>query len=111
MAKAYASADLAITRAGALTIAELMAVGMPSLLVPFPYAADNHQEANAQSLVDQGACHMIRQSDWKEGEIVDWLALLSEDRQKLVKMSRAARGEARLDAAPTIVDHLEELAA
>ena len=111
MASAYADADLAITRAGALTIAELMAVGMPSLLVPFPYAADNHQEANARSLLEHGACHMVRQDDWKEGEIVDWLAVLSDDREKLEKMSRAARGEARLDAALTIVDHLEELAA
>jgi len=111
MASAYANADLAITRAGALTIAELMAVGMPSLLVPFPFAADNHQEANARSLLVRGACHMVRQSEWKEGEIVDWLSDLTEDRQKLIEMSRAARGEARLDAAPTIVDHLEELAA
>jgi UDP-N-acetylglucosamine--N-acetylmuramyl-(pentapeptide) pyrophosphoryl-undecaprenol N-acetylglucosamine transferase len=111
MASAYANADLAITRAGALTIAELMAVGIPSLLVPFPFAADNHQEANARSLVERGACHMVRQDSWKEGEIVDWLGELAEDRTKLIEMSRAARGEARLDAAPTIVDHLEELAA
>ena len=66
MAQAYGNADLAITRAGALTIAELMAVGMPSLLVPFPYAADNHQEANAQSLVDQGACHMPEVLCWSQ---------------------------------------------
>jgi UDP-N-acetylglucosamine--N-acetylmuramyl-(pentapeptide) pyrophosphoryl-undecaprenol N-acetylglucosamine transferase len=111
MATAYTNADLAITRAGALTIAELMAVGIPSLLVPFPFAADNHQEANARSLVERGACHMIRQDAWKEGEIVDWLGDLAQDRTKLKDMSRAARGEARLDAAPTIVDHLEVLAA
>jgi hypothetical protein len=54
---------------------------------------------------------MVRQDSWKEGEIVDWLGELAEDRTKLIEMSRAARGEARLDAAPTIVDHLEELAA
>ncbi len=62
MASAYAGADLAICRAGALTIAELTAVGLPSLLVPFPHAADNHQEANARVLERAGAAIVSTQA-------------------------------------------------
>lgn len=111
MPASYATSDVAITRAGALTIAELTAVGLPSLLIPFPHAADNHQVANAQSLAKKGACKIIEESGWKEEGIVDWLSSLAEDRSRLTGMSQAAHGEARLNAAPMIVDHLEEMAA
>ncbi|MFT7580403.1 MAG: UDP-N-acetylglucosamine--N-acetylmuramyl-(pentapeptide) pyrophosphoryl-undecaprenol N-acetylglucosamine transferase [Myxococcota bacterium] len=110
MPTAYANADVAVCRAGALTVAEVTAVGLPALLVPFPFAADNHQEANAQVVVDAGAGWMVRQEDWDQNTVVAWLADLARDRTKRGQMSDAARGIARLDAAQTIVDHLEGLA-
>jgi UDP-N-acetylglucosamine--N-acetylmuramyl-(pentapeptide) pyrophosphoryl-undecaprenol N-acetylglucosamine transferase len=109
MPRAYGEADLAVCRAGALTIAELTAVGLPSLLVPFPFAADNHQEANARVLEAAGAAWVRTQSAWNADEVV--AALTSLDGDHLQSMSTAARGLARIDAAARIVDALEELAA
>ncbi len=110
MPAAYAAADLAVCRAGALTIAELTAVGLPAVLVPFPFAADNHQEANARVLGDAGAGRVVVQRDWDEAELVRWLAGLAQDPDQLAAMSRAARALARLDAAQAVVDQLEEVA-
>lgn len=111
MPSAYAAADLAICRAGALTIAEITAVGLPSLLIPFPYAAGNHQEANAQALVDAGAAEMVRQEDWATDSVVQWLGrLLETGDQRLVSMSRSARQLARPQAASHVVDDLERVA-
>lgn len=110
MPAAYAAADLAICRAGALTVAELTAVGLPALMVPFPFAADDHQAANAKVLADAGAGRMVRQKDWQRDELVAWLAELSASPDRVVEMSRAAYGLARLDAARTVVDHLEGIA-
>ncbi len=62
MARAYRWADLVICRAGALTVSELAAAGVPSILVPFPYAVDDHQSANGQLLVDAGGAEMVQQS-------------------------------------------------
>ena len=111
MPAAYAEADVAICRAGALTVAELTAVGMPSLLVPFPFAAAAHQEANAQVLVDAEAGLMVRQENWNDDEVARWLASLDQDRSLLDRMSKGARDLARPAATRTLVDHLEELAA
>ena len=110
MPSAYAAADLAVCRAGALTIAELTAVGLPAVLVPFPFAADNHQEANARVLADSGAGRVVVQHAWDEGDLVAWLTGVSQDPAQLATMSRAARSLARLDAAQAVVDSLEEIA-
>jgi UDP-N-acetylglucosamine--N-acetylmuramyl-(pentapeptide) pyrophosphoryl-undecaprenol N-acetylglucosamine transferase len=111
MPKAYGTADLAICRAGALTIAELTAVGLPSLLVPFPFAADNHQEANARVLEAHGAALVATQKDWDEALLLDHLKALATDRNRLAEMARKSRELAKLDAVTRIVDALEELAA
>jgi UDP-N-acetylglucosamine--N-acetylmuramyl-(pentapeptide) pyrophosphoryl-undecaprenol N-acetylglucosamine transferase len=63
MAEAYAWADLVICRSGALTIAELAAVGVAAILIPFPHAVDDHQTANARYLADNGAALLVQQSD------------------------------------------------
>ena len=68
MAAAYAWADVVICRAGALTLAELCAAGVGSLLVPFPQAVDDHQTKNAQYLVDRGAAHLLPQGDGASAE-------------------------------------------
>lgn len=108
MAEAYAVSDLAICRAGALTLAELTAVGLPSLLVPFPHAADNHQEANARVLEAAGAALLCTQSNWDLTAQAEALAALADPARREA-MSRAARALARVDAARTIVDELEGL--
>jgi UDP-N-acetylglucosamine--N-acetylmuramyl-(pentapeptide) pyrophosphoryl-undecaprenol N-acetylglucosamine transferase len=111
MPTAYASADLALCRAGALTLAELTAVGLPALLVPFPHAADNHQEANARDLATAGAALVVTQRDWADAAVTDTLARLVADPARLAAMRYAARSLGRLDAAARITDALEELAA
>jgi UDP-N-acetylglucosamine--N-acetylmuramyl-(pentapeptide) pyrophosphoryl-undecaprenol N-acetylglucosamine transferase len=63
MAAAYAVADLVVSRSGATTIAELAVCGKKAVLIPFPYAADNHQEYNARTLVDRGAADLLIQKD------------------------------------------------
>jgi UDP-N-acetylglucosamine--N-acetylmuramyl-(pentapeptide) pyrophosphoryl-undecaprenol N-acetylglucosamine transferase len=111
MPAAYAASDLALCRAGALTLAELTAVGLPSLLVPFPHAADNHQEANARDLAAVGAALVVTQAAWQDADVAATLATLAADASRLAAMRAAARTRGRLDAAARITDALEELAA
>ena len=95
MPSAYAASDLAICRAGALTVAEVTAVGLPCLFVPFPFAADNHQEANALVMVNGDAGTMVRQSEWAQEHVATWLAELAQDPQRRLDLSRRARALAR----------------
>ncbi len=110
MPGAYAGADVAISRAGALTVAELTAVGLPAFMVPFPYAAYNHQVDNASEIVAAGAGEMMEQRHWQQTRLVEWLERAADDRPGLARMSAEAHRLARLDAAATVVDHLERIA-
>lgn len=110
MPAAYAAADLVICRAGASTVAEITAVGLPSVLVPFPFAADDHQAKNAEALVAAGAAKMVRQEAWREEELAAWLAAVAGDRTLLEAMGAASKALSRLDAAQQIVTGLEEIA-
>lgn len=110
MPRAYADVDVAICRAGALTVAELTAVGLPSVLVPFPFAADNHQESNARVLEAAGAAIVATQAAWSDAAVAEALGTLASDRAKLAAMARAAQGLARVEAARMIVDQLEAIA-
>ena len=110
MAAAYAWADLAICRAGALTLAELAAAGVPALLVPYPHAVDDHQTRNAQALVDAGAARMVGEGD----EFLKRLGAAFEEvgaRPQLLRMAEAARTLAKPDAAQRIADACLEVAA
>lgn len=103
MAAAYAWADLAICRAGALTLAELAAAGLGSVLVPFPHAVDDHQTRNAESLVAGGAAVLVSEGEGfakRLGETVKSVA----DRAQLLEMAHAARAFARVDAAAAVAD-------
>jgi UDP-N-acetylglucosamine--N-acetylmuramyl-(pentapeptide) pyrophosphoryl-undecaprenol N-acetylglucosamine transferase len=91
MAEVYAWADLVICRAGALTIAELAAAGVAAVLVPFPYAVDDHQTANAKYLADNGAALLMPQSDLSVEKLADVLKELCTDRARLRQMSMASR--------------------
>jgi len=108
MARRYAEADLVICRAGAMTIAELSAGGMVSVLVPFPHAVDDHQTANARFLADQGAAILLAQSKLT-GESLAKL-IRSLDRGTLLAMARKARSLGKPDAARVVADRCVALA-
>jgi len=105
----YAWADVAIGRAGALTVAELAMVGLPSILIPYPYAADDHQRANAAALEAAGAALRLDSRHLEPERIVDALASWFAAPVRLEEMGRAARGLARPDAAAAVVDACREL--
>jgi UDP-N-acetylglucosamine--N-acetylmuramyl-(pentapeptide) pyrophosphoryl-undecaprenol N-acetylglucosamine transferase len=109
MARRYAEADLVVCRAGAMTIAELSAGGMASILVPFPHAVDDHQSANARFLADSGAAVLIQQRDLTPEKLADLIRSL--DRAKLLEMARRARALGKPDAARVVAQRCMELAA
>lgn len=102
MAGAYSWADLVVSRAGAATIAELAAVGMPAILVPFPHAADRHQHRNAEALVSRGAAECIPQEEWQDSDVAGRLDGPLGDRSRLSSMGSAARAFGRPDAARVV---------
>jgi UDP-N-acetylglucosamine--N-acetylmuramyl-(pentapeptide) pyrophosphoryl-undecaprenol N-acetylglucosamine transferase len=104
MAAEYARADLVVSRAGAATVAELAAIGRPAILIPYPTAADNHQEINARALSDAGAAVVIRQRDLTGAKLANEIATLVEDGARLERMRSAMRSLGRPDAAGAIVD-------
>jgi UDP-N-acetylglucosamine--N-acetylmuramyl-(pentapeptide) pyrophosphoryl-undecaprenol N-acetylglucosamine transferase len=108
MASAYSAAALVIARAGATTVAELCAVGRPAILVPYPYAADDHQGKNAEALERAGAARCIREADLDAVRLGEEVARLLSDEPARRAMAAAARGLGRPDAAAAIVDDLIE---
>lgn len=102
MAAAYAWADVCVCRAGALTVAELCAAGLGALLVPYPWAVDDHQTRNAESLQRAGAARILPESEFDDGGLQRELGSLLSDRAHLLAMAEAARGLARPDAAARI---------
>jgi UDP-N-acetylglucosamine--N-acetylmuramyl-(pentapeptide) pyrophosphoryl-undecaprenol N-acetylglucosamine transferase len=103
------NADLVVCRAGATTLAELTAAGVPAVLVPLPTAADDHQRKNAEVLVTGGAADMLEQKDLTGARLAERVERLIADRDRLQAMSAAARRFARPDAARAIVDRVFEL--
>lgn len=102
MGKAYAWADLVLCRAGALTIAELAIAGAPSILVPYPFAVDDHQTANAKYLVDHGAAEIVQQNDLTADKLLELLQRL--DVTRLQSMAKAAKALALPDATKIVAD-------
>jgi UDP-N-acetylglucosamine--N-acetylmuramyl-(pentapeptide) pyrophosphoryl-undecaprenol N-acetylglucosamine transferase len=98
------AADLVICRAGATTLAELTAAGRPSVLVPLPTAADDHQRKNAEVLAAAGAAELLEQSQMTGASLAERLIALASDPERRRTMSDAARRLARPDAARAIVD-------
>ena len=109
MASAYGWADLVLCRAGALTVSELAVMGCPSILVPLPYAIDDHQSANARSLSDHGGAMLLRQSEMSVEALTASLLGYMAHPQLLVKMAAAAAAAATPDAAARVSDCCEEL--
>jgi len=108
MAAAYAEADLVVCRAGALTIAELAAAGVASVLVPFPHAVDDHQTSNAQHLAGAGAAWLLPQPELSPQRLATLLSGL--DRTQLLAAAEKARALARPDATAEVAATCMELA-
>lgn len=107
MEEAYEWADIVICRAGALTVAEICAVGLPAIFIPFPHAADDHQTANATYLLDHQAAMIISQSELTEEKLVLLLNKIMREEERL-KMGEAAYSLRRDKVTDTIIKVCEE---
>ncbi|MGA8205383.1 MAG: glycosyltransferase, partial [Woeseiaceae bacterium] len=110
MAAAYAWADLVVCRAGALTVAELCAVGLPAVFVPYPAAVDDHQTANARPMAEAGAAVIVDERDLTDRLLADLLGAWLTTREALAVRAVRARELARPGALPRIADLCLELA-
>lgn len=106
MPSALAQADLVISRSGASAVSEICAVGRPSLLLPYPYAAGDHQRMNARALVEEGAAISVDADEVTPQRLAEELGRLLEDRVRLSTMAQAALRLARPDAAEVIAKDL-----
>ena len=111
MVSVYAASDLIICRAGATSLAEITAAGRASILIPFPWAANDHQTLNAQAMVEAGAALMLRESDLTPEKLFSMVETLLADERKLKEMEVQSKKSGRLDAAARIADACTQLAA
>jgi UDP-N-acetylglucosamine--N-acetylmuramyl-(pentapeptide) pyrophosphoryl-undecaprenol N-acetylglucosamine transferase len=111
MPAAFAAADLVVGRSGAGAVAELAAAGMPSVLVPFPFAADDHQRKNAEALARAGAARLVADSEMNGRRLFEEIRSLAEQPRLLAEMGQNARKFAHPDAARRAAEVLEEVAA
>jgi len=110
MAEAYAWADLVVCRGGALTLAEVCAAGVASLIVPLPTAVDDHQTKNGMFLVERGAARVFKQSDALADKLAVALRELAADPAQRAAMAEAARALAKTEAAARVADAVLEVA-
>jgi UDP-N-acetylglucosamine--N-acetylmuramyl-(pentapeptide) pyrophosphoryl-undecaprenol N-acetylglucosamine transferase len=110
MGQAYAWADMALCRAGATTVAELTACGLPAAFIPFPHATHDHQTVNARLLEQQGAALAVAEGDLERWDFAGTVIELLSSPDKIAAMSEAARKLARPQAAAAVADFLAELA-
>ena len=110
MAEAYAWADAVVCRAGALTVAEIAAAGLPAIFIPYPAAVDDHQTANARGLCDAGAAITVQERDLDESRLAELLDDFLDTRNALQERAERARALAAPDALMTITRHCLTLA-
>jgi UDP-N-acetylglucosamine--N-acetylmuramyl-(pentapeptide) pyrophosphoryl-undecaprenol N-acetylglucosamine transferase len=103
MEDALAAADLIIGRAGASFLSEIMVRGIPSILVPYPYAAANHQEYNARAMEKRGAAKVILDRDLGEGKLLSVLGIIMNNAELRAKMGKAAREMGKVNALDDII--------
>jgi len=108
---AYQAADLVICRAGANTLAEIIACNLPAILIPYPYATDNHQEHNAKFLVQKGAAIMIKESDLSIKKLTKTIIEFIENRDKLKNMAKNYQTFKITDATQRLIDTIEKVVA
>lgn len=111
MADAYAWADLAVCRSGALTVSELAAAGLGALLIPYPFAVDDHQRVNGEYLTARGAADLFPQAELDAERLAERLESLCGDRERLRRMASAAREVSWPNATREIADTCLEAAA
>jgi len=104
MAEAYAAADLVVCRAGASTLAEIAFVGVPSILVPYPYAAEGHQEINAKAFQEVGASTIILDRELSGKTLANAILTIADDERVRDEMAAQAQSTSRPEAAEAIVD-------
>ena len=110
MVQGFAIADLVVCRAGATTTAELIAAGKAAIMIPFPFAADDHQRQNAEALEHAGAARMILQKDLNGKSLGGAIKTLVDNPDRISAMENASRKLSRGDAAAAVVDLIEQLA-
>ena len=106
MNDAYALADVVVCRAGAMTLSEIAACGLPSILVPYPYATDDHQTQNGQEIVDRGAAVMVADRELDGPRLAKEVERLLGNPNRLRRMSTLARASARYGGADRLADAL-----
>jgi UDP-N-acetylglucosamine--N-acetylmuramyl-(pentapeptide) pyrophosphoryl-undecaprenol N-acetylglucosamine transferase len=104
--RAYAAADLIISRAGAGSIFEIAAVAKPSILIPLPEAAQNHQVKNAYAYQDSGACLVIEENNFTPSLFLEKLKTLFTNQEELKRMAEKAKAFSKIEAAETIANYL-----
>jgi len=109
MGSAYAASDIVVSRAGALTLAEITACGKPSILIPFPFATADHQRHNAEALQKQGAARMILQNDLTPERLAQEIDSLLADEVNLKNMADQSKKMGKPKAASLLVDEMEKL--
>jgi UDP-N-acetylglucosamine--N-acetylmuramyl-(pentapeptide) pyrophosphoryl-undecaprenol N-acetylglucosamine transferase len=111
MPKRIADANLVISRSGASTVSELAVIGRPAILVPYPYALDHDQAANAAALKAEGGAEVITQSHLSPEKLAKILRHAMDDPAKLADTARAAKATGKPDAAQRLADLVEGIAA
>ena len=106
MARQYARADVVVCRAGATTVAELTCIGKPAIFIPFPYAADNHQEINARAVADADAAEIVREAELDGARLWQHIRRLRDDPARRAAMAQRARAMGRPEAASDIVSDI-----
>ena len=109
MAAAYYQADLVVCRAGAMTVAEICAAGLAAILIPYPYAAGNHQKINAQYLVSKGAAIALEEGDLSANLLARTVKKFLDDRQQLLSIAQKARALGCPDAIGRVTRHCLEV--
>ena len=109
MEYAYAACDYVICRGGAISLAEITARGIPAIVVPYPYATDNHQEHNARALSKHGAAFMILDKDLTAEKLMENVKLLVENPQKVKEMKRSSHAMGKPNATEKIVNLINEM--
>lgn len=105
-----AAGHLVVSRSGASTVAELAAIGRPSILIPFPFATDDHQSANARVLADAGAAWLVQQRDLTEQKLAGMLERILRDPAALARAAEAAHALGRPDATRRLADLVDKVA-
>ena len=101
--------DLIVSRAGASTIAEITAIGLPAILVPSPYVTNNHQYKNAKELEDNGACHIIEEKDFTPQKVISEIDKIFDDKSAYDKMVEDSKKLGIVDSATRIYEEARKI--